>query len=394
MRVQNGRLVALVAAVAVAAITGGGALAYRQGPANAEGTTAAPLSTSATTPTTSTSSTAKPTPAPSATPSTTAAGPVKTKIDLKKLPPGRAPQITYLSGRTIRGGAGEDVKIPGTTDIQEVARLGRSSLAVVTKGFGNEMLTLDSLTGKVTRHTPDITQIVTTDDGSAAAYIGTRLKDTGEELPGATVYAEQAESEGTPRARRLRGLQKVTVPGLWNARLHGYVGGKVYFDGATTQSGPTNLYEWTPGEPEATLLKAVPKPLAVSSAGTAGSLTTLADQSSCSSLLSVPVGTRLWRTCDYMITGFTPDAATVIAGPKYQDGYGDGIAAVLDAKDGALVHEWSGVFRQAVPEDDQHLLLLADNGEGTPASIVRCTISTGACELATPLAKGSLLIGA
>jgi len=74
--------------------------------------------------------------------------------------------------------------------------------------------------------------------------------------------------------------------------------------------------------------------------------------------------------------------------------YADGIAAVLDAKNGSLLHEWSGVFRQAIPEDDQHLLLLADTGDETPASIVRCTISTGACELATPLAKGQLLIGA
>ncbi|NUR95341.1 MAG: hypothetical protein HOV67_08795 [Kribbellaceae bacterium] len=383
MRVQNGRLAALVAAVAVAAVAGGGALAYRQGPqANAEGATAAPLSTSPST--TSTTPRPTPTPTPSDTPPTTTAGPVKTKIDLKKLTTGRAPQITYLSGRTIRGGAGEDVKVPGTTDIQEVARLGTASLAVVTKGFGNEMLTLDS-TGKITRHTPDITQIVTTDDGSAAAYAGNKLKDTGEELPGVTVYAEQAESQG---------VQKVTVPDLWNLTLHAYVDGNVYFSGSTTQDGATSLYEWTPGNSKPVMLKAIPKPLAVTSAATAASLTTLADQSSCSSLLTVPTGKRLWRTCDYMITGFTLDGATVIAGSKYQDGYGDGITAALDAKNGSLLHEWSGIFRQAVPEDDQHLLLLADDGEGTPASIVRCTISTGACELATQPAKGNLLIGA
>ena len=391
MRVQNGRLVALVAAVAVAAVTGGGALAWRQGPQASEEALAAPLSSSpssaASTPTKSTT-TAKPTPTPTSTPSskpsTTSAGPVKTKIDLKKLTQGRTPQITYLSGRTIRGGAGEDVKIPGATDIQEVARLGNPSLAVVTKGFGNEMLTLDS-EGNVTRRTPDVTQIVTTDDGSAAAYAGTKLKDTGESTAGATLYAEQAEAQG---------VQKITVPDIWNTTLEGYVDGKVYFDASTTQEGPSALYEWTPGESKPTLLKSVPKALAVSGAGTAGSLTTLADQSSCSSLLTVPAGKRLWRTCDYMITGFTPDGTTVIAGSKYQDGYGDGIAAVLSAKNGSLLHEWSGVFRQAVPEDDQHILLLADTGDETPASIVRCTISTGACELATPLAKGQLLIGA
>ncbi|NUR94555.1 MAG: hypothetical protein HOV67_04760 [Kribbellaceae bacterium] len=309
---------------------------------------------------------------------------MKTKIDLTKLPTGRAPQIAYLSGRTIRGGAGEDVTIPGSTDIQEVARLGTSSLAVVSKGFGNELLTLDS-TGKITRHTPDITQIVTTDDDSAAAYAGTKRKDTGEELAGATIYAERAQSQG---------IQKVTVPGLWNLTLHAYVHGKVYFSASGTQAGPSTLYEWTPGESAPLMLNAVPNPLAVSSAGTAASLTSLADQASCSTLLTVPKGKRLWRTCDYMVTGFTLDGATVIAGSRYQDGYGDGIAAALDAKNGTLLHEWSGIFRQAIPEDDQHLLLLADDGEGTPASIVRCTISTGACELATPPAKGNLLIGA
>ncbi|NIK54823.1 hypothetical protein [Kribbella shirazensis] len=384
MRVQNGRLVALVAAVAVAAIAGGGALAYRQGPtANAEGGgTAAPLSTSpspsASTPATSAPATSKPTPSKT---SSTPSGPVKTKVDLKKLTEGRAPQVTYLSGRTIRGGAGEDVKVPGTTDIQEVARVGSSALAVVTKGSGTEMLTLDS-EGNVTRRTPDVTQIVTTDDDSAAAYVATRLKETGEELPGATIYAEQTE------------VRKVTVEGVWNTTPLAYLNGKVYFEASTTQDGDSVLYEWTPGDAKPVQLKAIPKPLAVSSAGTAGSLTALNDQSSCSSLLTVPTGKRLWRTCDYLITGFTPDAATVIAGPKYQDGYGDGIAGALDAKTGKLLHEWTGVFRQTVPEDDQHLLLLADDGDETPASIIRCTISTGACELATPLANGQLLIGA
>ncbi|HET6737432.1 MAG TPA: hypothetical protein VFH76_00805 [Kribbella sp.] len=387
MRVQNGRLVALVAAVAVAAITGGGALAYRQGPANANGS-ATPLSTSPSTAASTpapTTTTAKPTPT-KVPPSTTPTGLVKTKIDLKKLPQGRAPQITYLAGRTIRGGAGEDIKVPGTAQIQAVARLGGSSFAVVTKKFGTELLTLNGTTGEVTRRTPDVTQIVTTDNGSAAAYIGTHVKETGEETAGATVYAEQANSDVWPRT--------ITVPGVWNARIRGYFDGTVYFDAAPTQSGATVLYRWKPGEPNAVAIKSIPNSLAMSSAGTAGSLTTLNDQSSCSTLLTVPAGTRLWRTCDYMITGFTPNAATVIAGPKYQDGYGDGIAAVLDAKNGAPLHEWSGVFRQAVPEDDQHLLLLADDGEQTPASIVRCTISSGACELATPLAKGDLLIGA
>ncbi|WP_371406708.1 hypothetical protein OHA10_14410 [Kribbella sp. NBC_00662] len=384
MRVQNGRLVALVAAVAVAAIAGGGALAYRQGPETAEAE-AAPLSTS---PSKGSPTTPKPTatpsktPTPSSTPSST--GPLKTKIVLNKLPTGRAPQIAYLTGRTIRGGAGGDIKVPGTAGIQEVARLGSSALAVVTKGYGTEMLTIDT-DGKVTARTPDITQIVTTDDGLGAAYVGSRLKDTGEETGVTSLYAEQAQGQA--------GVQKVTMPNIWNPALLGYLNGKVYFDASKTQDGTSTLYEWTPAQSKVIPIDSVPKAMAVSSVGTAGSLTTLADQNSCSSLLTVPAGKRLWRTCDYQIVGFTPDGATAIAGPMYQDGYGNGIAAVLDAKKGTLLHEWSGVFRQWVPEDDQHLLLLADTGEETPASIIRCTVSTGACELATPLAKGPLLIG-
>lgn len=389
MRVPNGGLAALVAAVAVAAVAGGGALAYRQGPQTADASAAVPLSASNTPPTSAgpLKPTPPPTPQPAATPSQSTSTPTsrpKTKIDLTKLTQGRAPQVAYLSGRTIRGGAGNDITIPGTMDIQQVARLGITSLAVVTKGFGNELLTFDD-SGKVIRHTPDVTQIVTTEDGAAAAYLGSKLKSTGEAMAGATVYAEDAKTQQ---------VQKVQVPGVWNAMLRGYTNGRVYFDASTTQDGTTTLYEWTPGESNATQLKAIPSAMAVSSVDTVGSLTTQANQNSCSSLLTVPTGTRLWRTCDYIIGGFTPNAATVIAGPKYEDGYGQGIAAALDAKNGNLIHEWSGVFRQAVPEDDQHLLLLADNGEGTPAAIVRCTIATGACELATPLAKGELQIGA
>ncbi|ADB32053.1 hypothetical protein Kfla_2988 [Kribbella flavida DSM 17836] len=41
----------------------------------------------------------------------------------------------------------------------------------------------------------------------------------------------------------------------------------------------------------------------------------------------------------------------------------------------------------AMAEDDDHLLMVADTGENTRAAIIRCTISTGACELATPLAE-------
>lgn len=390
MRQKNGRLIAIVAAVAVAAVATGGALAYRQGPRADVQVDAAPLSGSPSPTTGTPKPTPTPTPKPSATPSKTTptakptrTGPVKSAVNLAKLSPGRLPQVPYLTGRTVRGGAGQDVKIPGSQDIHAIARLGQSVLAVIGGNDNTtEMLTIGS-DGAITRRTPNVTAIVTTEDGMAAAYNTSLVSDLGEQSPGTTIYAEQER------------VQQVTIPDIWNTQLIGYAGGKVYFQATATEASNTwTLYAWTPGAAKATAIKTVPKPTAVSPDGTiAASLTTQTDYNSCSSVVSVATGKRLWRTCDYQIDGFTRDGATAIAGPFYRDGYGDGIAAALDAKTGTLLHEWSGVFRQTVAEDDQHLLILADNGEESPASIIRCTISTGACELATPLAKGILLLG-
>jgi len=386
MRQNNGRLIALVAAVAVAAIAVGGALAYRQGPQDGLEAEAAPLSGSPSPTPSTTRSTPSATPSPTQakkTPTPTTTGPVKTEVNLAKLSDGRAPQVAYLTGRTVRGGAGQDVKVPGTGGIQAVARFRQSVLAVVSAGDNTtEMLTIDE-DGTVRRKTPNVNQIATTEDGTGAAYLTALVSDLGEQSPGTTVYAEQ------------KGIQKLTVPDVWNATLIGYVNEKVYFYASAKEASSTwSLYEWTPGASKATVIKTVPKPTAVSGDGTkAASLTTMNDYNSCTTVLSIASGKRLWKTCDYQVDGFTADGATAIAGPFYRDGYGDGIAAALDAKNGTLLHEWSGVFRQTVAEDDQHLLILADNGEETPASIIRCTITTGACERATPLAKGTLLIG-
>jgi hypothetical protein len=392
MRQKNGRLIALIAAVAVAAIAIGAALAYRQGPSTLTAD-AAPLSgTPSPTPAPSTpkpSTTPKPTPSatPPKTPTTKPSQPPtkggKSAVNLAKLVDGRVPQVPYLTGRTVRGGAGQDLKIPGSQNIQAVARMGQSVLAILS-GTDNttEMLTIGS-DGKVLRKTPNITGLVSTEDGMAAAYNTSLYSDLGEQSAGTTIYAEQQQ------------VQKLNMPDVWNTTLIGYVNGKVYFHASAKEADNTwTLYEWTPGESKATALKNVPKPTAVSGdAMIAASLTTLNDYNSCTSVLAVASGKRLWKTCEYQVDSFTRDGSTAIAGPFYRDGYGDGLAAALDAKTGALLHEWTGVFRQAVAEDDQHLLLLADTGEETPASIIRCTIATGACERATPLAKGTLLLG-
>jgi hypothetical protein len=308
---------------------------------------------------------------------------VRSTIALAKLSQGRAPQVPYLTGRTVRGGAGRDVTVPGTDDIWSVARLKQSVLAVVSHGTTTEMLTLDEYDGKVLRRTPDITDIVTTEDGRAAAYLATRRDQNSADLPGAVVYAED------------RAVQKVSVPDAWDATLLGYANGKVYFRADTDDKGSVwRLYEWVPGASDVTTITTVPQPTALSSDGSlAASLTNLTDFSSCTNVVAVATGKRLWRTCEYQVVGFTRDGSTAIGAPFYRDGYSDAIAAALDAKTGSLLHEWTGSFMETVAEDDQHVLIRADYGEEDPSSIIRCTTTTGACELATPREKGTLRIG-
>jgi hypothetical protein len=381
MRPKNARLVVLVAAVAVAAVAIGGVLAYRQGP-QSEGAAAAPLSgpsTPAGTPTTTPASTPV---TPSATPSTTPSGPAftgpaKVTLKLSKLPKGRDPQVAYLIGREIRGGAGLPIKIPGSEYIQEIARLGDAVLAIVTKGNGTELLKVDSAGNA--EHTADVTSVVTTADQTAAAYAATRTGSDGGAQRGGTIYAQNADSGE---------IQKLSLPKAWETRVLAYLNGKVYFrwgdSGGTTD---TRLYTWTPGTAEATHIKTINSPTAVTRDGlVAASKNIQSDYGTCSTINVVDSGKRLWRTCENLVTDFTHDGAIAVGGPAYGDGYAPLQSAALDAKKGKLLREWSGAsFIETVVEDDQHFLMIADDGPDTPRGVIRCSVTTGDCEIAIPL---------
>ncbi|HEU4947248.1 MAG TPA: hypothetical protein VFT31_08850 [Kribbella sp.] len=388
MKADSGRLVALVAAVAVAAVVTGGAIASRQGP-EAGGDAAAPL-IGGTAPATPPASPSTPpvsgtaTPKPSTSAPTAKVAPVKIKLTLADLPSGRAPQVTYLVGREVRGGAGETVKIPGSSQIVDVARHGNVVLAVLTKGAGSELLRIRS-TGEI-ESVAGVTSLVMSEEGADAAYAGTRTNADGLARKGGKVYAETG-TDGS--------IREVSVPDAFDVLVLAYVDKTVYFRAKDSSEATTwSLYSWVPGEPAATKVKTVPSPTAISRGGAvAGSMNVLADFGTCSALTEIASGRRLWRTCDYQLKGFTPDDRTVIGAPPSQDGYADGLSAALDATTGNLRREWSGVsFRNTVAEDDEHLLMVADDGSETKAAIIRCAISTGACELATPLSTKDLLL--
>ncbi|TCM49058.1 hypothetical protein [Kribbella sp. VKM Ac-2568] len=391
MRQKNGRLIVLVAAVAVAAVALGGVFAYQQGPRGND-SAAAPLfaPTSPATPTPSRTPTPSVTPSttPSRTPSapqTTSTGPTRIKLNLAKLPKGRAPQIPYLVGREVRGGAGDPTKIPGSGNIHAIARLGSRVLAVVSKGNGTELVKIDY--GAVER-VPDVTDLVSTDDQTAVAYAATRTTEGGGALRGGIVYAETIES-----------VKSLQLPNSWDVYPLAYRNGKVYFRASATETGSNwNLYEWTPGAAKATEITTVKSPTALSDDGrVAASIGLLNDSGTCSDVTLVATGKKLWRTCENQLSAFTPDGATAIGRPSYLDGYCDTTVAALDASTGRLIREWSSCFHQSEAEDDQHFLIIADASDGGGEdgygrrAIIRCDISTGACELATPLSSTSSL---
>ncbi|HEY0692645.1 MAG TPA: hypothetical protein VGD71_26850 [Kribbella sp.] len=398
MRPKNAHLVVLVAAVAVAAVAIGGVLAHRQGP-RADGNAATPLpapSTTATAPVAKTSTPVAKTPSstppknPTATPSVTPrgpafSGPVKVDFKLSKLPRGRSPQMPYLVGREVRGGAGQPITIPGSAYVQEISRLGDQVFAIVTKGEGTELLKVGYPGAPV--RTPDVTSVVTTDDETAAAYAASRRGSGGGAVQGGTVYAQTAADTQ---------VHKLSLPKAWDIRVLGYTNGQVYFrwsdsDGATSW----RLSTWTPGSSEVTLIKTVPSPTALTSDGRiAASRNISQDFGSCSNLTEIATGKRLWRTCENQVVAFTPDGTIAVGAPASQDGYADLQASALDAKTGALLREWTGpAFKKTVAEDDQHFLIQADDGPETKAAIVRCTVTTGACELAVPPTTGQVLLG-
>lgn len=396
-KTRNGPLYAVVAAVAVAAVVAGGAIAAGQGPrTSADGPDAGPLPSSGS-PTSrpSVPGVPRPTPTPSANPGQTSAPTpkkveVEVELELDKLPRGRAPQVTYLRGRQVIGGGGESITVPGKQQIVEVGRIGNQVLAVLVRDTATELARFD-FSGERPKRIPDVGSLAVSRDGTSVAYAASRTGSGGGRLRGGTVYYEDSSSyreDGTVVPRTLK------RPDDWDLRVLAAIDGTVYFRSSADDTAMTwSLYSWRPGTSSATKIESITRPTALSANGsTAASLNSLTDSGSCSAVAAVATGRSSWRTCEYSIIGFTPGGSVAIGAPSSRDGYADGLAAALDGATGNLVTEWTGLsFRDTLAEDDGHLLMLVDDGPDTAAAIIRCTIETGVCELATSPARTDLV---
>ncbi|GAA0943088.1 hypothetical protein GCM10009554_36160 [Kribbella koreensis] len=382
MKTGNGPLAMGVAAVAVLAVVSGGALAARRGPATSPSAEAQPLTASATpTPKPAKPSATPSTPKPSPTPVTTPSGPVipTVKIDLAKLPTGREPQVAYLDGRVFKGGLGGDITIPGSQSILRAVRYDGDAMVVREVGLGGSELVRVNLDGVLPGRTPDVASLVSSVNEDAIAYGTARSNADHTRRKGNAVYWRNAFADN-----------KLDRPNDWYSTVLAVVDTTVYFAAGTDPSEPdATLNVWHTQTGKVEVLKSFKTPAGVDFQGTDGvDQLEGAEQTFCSAVRALADGAQLWRTCEYSLDGFTPDGQTVYATPDFHNGGSNPTTTAIDSKSGTVRRQWTGVeFLATTAEDDDHLLMAVDTGENTASAIIRCSIGSGACELATKPAK-------
>lgn len=96
-------------------------------------------------------------------------------------------------------------------------------------------------------------------------------------------------------------------------------------------------------------------------------VTDLPEPGSCSAVHDPSSGQEVHSSCDYTFGHFSPDGALLSATHSYQDGFGDGWHAILDADTGKELGRYesgTGGITQSVWEDSSHLLITSwEDGE-------------------------------
>ena len=312
-------------------------------------------------------------------------GPVDVTLDLAELSEGAAPAIPYLDNGTVVGD-GWSVDVPS----------GVTAVAPVTDGV--------YVTGEwedngwpLTRYAADggsddlgVVQgiPVASADGRWVTYVTSETDEFGNDVgPATLVLVDEESGEST----------SVELPGAVASELsvHTVVDGTVYFTYDRRNGEFAVLQTWTAGDASP---ERVPGSFHVSavSADTrlVAHITSIDDFGASTAVIDRVTGEPLWETSDFHIYGFSPDGRYAWAGPAYVDGAGPLSAAILDARDGDVIREYTSpsnrifvTFMDAVFEDGDSVLVRAEQDGGT--AVVRCEVMSGECEAAAPLAAGS-----
>ncbi|MEV6283204.1 hypothetical protein [Kribbella sp. NPDC051770] len=347
-------LVVLVASVAVAAVIAGGLLATRVSPSS-QGTAAVPLA-------------AKP----------------LVDIDATLLATGPQPQVTFLRARTVHAPTGDPITVPGTAEIVGVARLWDTTFTIQRQGTGSALVVLDTEARPVNR-IPGVDSLVSSLDGQAAAYAAGHLDAW---TPGGTLYFQGPGDKPSATLARKNGY------GLQVLRVAGRT---VYFKSAQTAEVPPTLFRWDVDSQQVSPAGKAVEPTAVSADGArSANMIVHTDSGSCSALTETATGRQPWQTCQRQITGFSPTGTYAVGMPVGDWPFGPDQIWPLETTTGKPLREWKApAIQDTRAEDDDHLLLAWHDraAPGSRSALVRCTISTGQCELASPLSGELLLLG-
>ncbi|MFC9693439.1 hypothetical protein ACFTSF_33120 [Kribbella sp. NPDC056951] len=358
----NGRLAVGLAAIAVLAVAGGAFVANR-GPAVSSATAPQPL-----------------------VETPTATGPTR-KIDLADLPAGRTPQVAYVSGRVIKGGLGSDITVPGRQDIIRAARFEGDALVILDVGTGaTELVRVSGSEGIVPgSKVPGVASLVVSVGEDTVAYGTARTNADHTRRQGNTLYWRNESGE----------QQQLERPDDWFSDVLAVAGPVVYFAAGTDRDDPAaTLNAWQTESGQVEELGSFTSPSGVDFQGTSGvDQISGAAQTFCSAVRNLADGKQIWRTCEYSLNGFTPDGETIFATPDFRAEGSDPSTTALDSRTGAVRRQWTGPrFVGTTAEDDNHLLMVVKTGENTPNAIIRCSIDSGACEVATPMTAEPLLL--
>ncbi|MFC9689360.1 hypothetical protein ACFTSF_12520 [Kribbella sp. NPDC056951] len=372
------KLAGLVASVSVAAVVAGALVAAQQTPtlASASGGDVNPIDST-------TSTTSKPSTTPSKSTESAPSGALKQTLDLTKLRQGAAPKTSYVDGRTVTVGTTKFLLPVSDGQVWGVARTGGGGALVLHRPNENGPDVLTTWSGGARKGSvKDVSTVRSAADQASSAYAIQPAKADGTPQPKFTLVWRDNPS-GTTESLQRTGEHEPLILAVQ--------GSEVYF-AASDKNEKQTLYKWVAGDVVVQPVSGVPSPAAVSSdLQLAAAVTSVADDGSCSALIDLAEGKKRWTTCEYGVDELRGGSSFAVGGPAYQDGYGLGLVAALDIKTGKLVREWSG--REAVTivdfeqEDADHILVTAEQSGKT--AIARCTPKTGACELATPLKKGT-----
>jgi hypothetical protein len=123
----------------------------------------------------------------------------------------------------------------------------------------------------------------------------------------------------------------------------------------------------------------------VADGGRMVAMTSIEDEGSCWGMFEVWEPKPLWQTCEHTLFDFSPSGERILAGPAYLDGFGQGIAAVLDGT-GKVLAEWHSRGHAAILhtiwEDDDHVLVIVFENEQW--AVLRLGVDEGSVEIAVP----------